>query len=205
MRRRRYQLGVQLPPRGSRRRKMLVVSAGIVAFALTATLLISSPGGIARRLPVVPGINPLYVQLAAKWAAYYEVPLQWVLATILAESGGNPNSVGDYHIDPQGASIGLMQVNAVAHRDELAREGLTRDSLFNPDTNIKWGTMILAKCIQRAQSAWGGRGAASDVGLLARLCYTGAVRSGTDTSSCPSCTTTANNWNARLRQTSAAA
>jgi hypothetical protein len=165
--------------------------------------LIKSPGGLGRKLPVVPGLNPLYVQLAAKWAARYEIPLQWILATILAESSGNPNEVGDYHVLPEGASVGLMQVNVSAHGSEMAAQGVTRAMMFNPDTNIEWGTKILAKCVQRVQ------GSPGDIGALARLCYTGALQSNMiatgDINSCPTCSQTVNNWRARLNQTSAAA
>jgi hypothetical protein len=194
-----------MPPLDDRKRRILVAGMGATAAVIISILLLSTPRILSsvragRALPVVPGIRPEFVALAAKWAAAYQLPLQWVLATILSESGGNPNTVGDYHVDPQGASIGLMQVNVVAHRDELARAGLTRADMFNPDINIQWGTMILAKCVNSARNRGGG-----DVGLLARLCYTGAVRSGTDTASCASCPTTATRWNENLRRTTAAA
>lgn len=200
--------GLAMPPIDERKRKILVAGIGVTAAAIISILLLSTPRILASAraragggpLPVVPNIRPEFVALAAKWAAAYNLPLQWVLATILSESNGNPNTVGDYHVDPQGASIGLMQVNVVAHRDELARAGLTRNDMFNPDINIQWGTMILAKCVQSARNRGGG-----DVGLLARLCYTGAVRSGTDTASCSSCPTTAMRWNENLNRTSAAA
>jgi hypothetical protein len=204
----------QLAPLDDRKRRILVAGIGITAATMISILLLSTPrilraGRAASAgggpLPVIAGIRPEFVALAAKWAAAYGLPLQWVLATILSESNGNPNEVGDYHVDPLGASIGLMQVNAVAHRDELARAGLDRNSLFNPDTNIEWGTKILFKCVQRAQGAFGRPGSFDNqVGLLARLCYTGGVRSGTDTASCSSCPTTARNWNANLRRVAVA-
>jgi hypothetical protein len=198
-----------LPPPGSTRRKVLVVG-GLAATAAIVALLLATPTIIkrtsaaraSRPLPVVPGLHPQYVALAAKWASFYGVPLQWVLATILAESGGNANAVGDFHVDPQGASIGLMQVNSTAHGSALAAQGLSRQSLFDPDINIQWGTKILRKCVDRVQAALAGR--SGDVGLMARLCYTGALR-GTDTTSCPTCQASASKWNQKLAQTSAAA
>ncbi len=191
-----------------RQRKVLALG-GIATATIITVLLLATPtvlrkygraGQAGRPLPIVPGIRPEFVALADKWARAYGLPLQWVLATILSESNGNPNTVGDYHVDPQGASIGLMQVNVVAHADELARAGLTRADMFNPDINIQWGTMILAKCVNSARARGGG-----DVGLLARLCYTGAVRSGTDTSSCSSCPNTAMRWSENLNRTAMAA
>lgn len=204
-------LGFTLPPPGSTRRKVLVVG-GLAATAAIVALLLATPAVIKRvtaartssprPLPVVPGLHPQYVALAAKWASFYDIPLQWVLATILAESGGNANAVGDYHVDPQGASIGLMQVNSTAHGSALAAQGLSRQSLFDPDINIQWGTKILRKCVDRVRTALAGR--PGDVGLMARLCYTGALR-GTDTTSCPTCQASASKWNQKLAQTSAAA
>jgi hypothetical protein len=201
-------LGFAFPPPGSPRRKLLIVGS-VAGVVVLAGLLLSTPVVLktVRRvtgggLPSVPGIRPEFVALAAKWAAYYNVPLQWVLATILAESGGNPNAVGDYHVLPEGASIGLMQVNWRAHGPSLQKQGYMRESLFNPDLNIQWGTKILRSCVDRAQAALAGR--AGDVGLMARLCYTGALK-GTDTTSCPSCQASAMKWNQKLAQTSAAA
>lgn len=199
----------ELPPPGSRKRKVLVVSAGIGAFVIASILLFSTPKFLSpRTLPVVPGLDPAYVKLAAKWADFYELPLQWVLATILAESGGKPNTVGDYHVLPEGASIGLMQINVHAHGPDMAKLGVTREMLFDPDINIQWGTKILRKCVDRVVNAL--RGRPGDVALFSRLCYTGvntpgAITAGNDPLSCPSCAQSTKNWDARMRQAAAAA
>ncbi len=198
-----------------KKRALLFMGAGAAAIAIAGIVYSGTrPGGFLRTLPAVPGLDPYFVQLAAKWAGYYGVPLQWVLATILAESGGNPNSVGDKHIIPEGASIGLMQVNTVAHASELAAAGIPRGqpgqagSIFDPNINIQWGVKIFRKCMDRVQSALAGR--SGDVGLLTRLCYTGVntpstIVAGGDPYSCPSCPTTGKNWGDRLAQTAAAA
>jgi hypothetical protein len=90
-------------------------------------------------------LAPETVALAQKWAAARGLPLTWVLATIIAESAGNPRTIGDYHIIPEGASIGLMQVNTVSEAPWLNRAHVTRQMLFNPDTNIEWGTAVLLR------------------------------------------------------------
>lgn len=124
----------------------------------------------------VQNITPEMIASAKKWAGVYGVPAEWVVATILAESRGNPRAVGDYHIDPKGASIGLMQVNTRASADPLKRAKVTRQMLFNPDTNIQWGTMILrakynkiADALRKAKKPL--RGVPTDI--LTRLLYTG--------------------------------
>ncbi len=150
-RRRRARLGDGEITRRDKLRRLvkplMFVGAGVVVVGLAYVAF----GGALKKTPTVAGISPENVKLAAKWAAARGLPLDWVLATILVESGGNPNTVGDYHIDPKGASIGLMQINSVAHAAELAAAGLTRESLFNPDTNIEWGTKILRACFDRVR------------------------------------------------------
>ncbi len=94
-------------------------------------------------------LSPEVVASAQKWAAARGLPTPWVLATIIAESGGNPRTVGDYHVSPEGASVGLMQVNTSAEAGLLRRAHVTRAMLFDIDRNIEWGTMILLRKYQK--------------------------------------------------------
>lgn len=104
-------------------------------------------------VPGVPGaivgpasnITPEMIVAAKKWGSYYQMPPAWILATIIAESNGNPKVVGDYHVDPNGASIGLMQVNTIAEAPKLRKARVTREMLKIPAINIQWGTMILRR------------------------------------------------------------
>lgn len=96
-----------------------------------------------------PQFSPEVVAAAQKWGAARGMPVGWILATIIAESGGNPRVVGDYHVDPRGASIGLMQVNTVAEAKNLKRAKVTREMLFNIDRNVEWGSMILLRKYQQ--------------------------------------------------------
>jgi hypothetical protein len=76
---------------------------------------------------------------ARKWAEARNLPLEWVLATIMLESSGKPNVVGD-----SGKSYGLMQIHVPAHGPRLAKHGITDFAqLFDVDTNIKIGTEIM--------------------------------------------------------------
>ncbi len=156
----------------------------------------------------VVNLTPEIVESARKWAAFYGMPPAWVLATILAESRGNPRAIGDKHIIPEGASIGLMQVNTVAHAGALRKGKTTRAMLFIPDVNIKWGTMILrdkynqvAAALQSAKKPL--RGVPTDI--LTRLLYTGVdtvrhIYRGTDPR--PNAKPTVMAWNAAINSVS---
>lgn len=102
-----------------------------------------------------------YVTSAAKWARRRGLPLEWVLATIIVESNGNPNSRGD----ADGRSVGLMQVNVRAHP-------VTIEQMFHPDTNIAWGTQILRNYRDKVVAAYGGRQPAN-LDAISRLAYKG--------------------------------
>jgi len=105
---------------------LLLGVAGVVAAAvgLTGTQNLTR-AAVALRLPLA------YVQSASKWAKRRGLPLDWVLTTILVESGGNPRAAGD----SDGRSAGLMQVNTVAHAAELKAAGL--EVLENPEHSRK--------------------------------------------------------------------
>jgi len=115
------------------------------------------------------GLPLSYVQLADKWARRRGVPLPWVLATILVESGGKPNATGD----ADGRSAGLMQVNTVAHANEMAAAGITRAQMFNPATNIEWGTKYMREFRDNVVRALGGRTPPIPLDYIVRLAYKG--------------------------------
>jgi hypothetical protein len=132
-------------------------------------------------------LTPEIINLARKWAAARGLPAKWVVATILAESSGNPTCVGDYHVLPEGASIGLMQINTKAHGPALAAAGVTRTMLFEPDINIEWGTKILRGVYDRVRRALEKRPSKVPLERLLRLQYRGvqassAVEQGRDPS-----------------------
>lgn len=106
---------------------------------------------------------------AKKWARKRGLPLNWVLATILVESGGKPTVTGD----AGGRSVGLMQVNTVAHATDMAKEGVTRASMFNPDVNIEWGTRLMREYRDKILEALGGRTPPAPLDIITRLAYKG--------------------------------
>jgi hypothetical protein len=159
------------------------VAAGLLVLIIRGAWLATGARGVAvsppaNRPPTGPpyvasgplpkGLTPQFVAIANKYAALRQLPLAWVLATILNESSGNPGAVGD-----QGRSIGLMQVNADAHASRLAGQGLTKDSLFDPEINIRIGTEIMAEFYKSLMTALAGRQPPADIGVLLRLMYRG--------------------------------
>lgn len=146
-----------------------VAAGGLMIFALTGAAQARVKKYVLKPRPLTPQIKTI----AAKWAKLRGLPVEWVIATILSESGGDPNAVGDYHVDPRGASVGLMQVNTVAHKAAMAKAGVTRAMLFQPDKNIEWGTMILRDVYVRVANALKQRRSSVPIDQLVRLQYTG--------------------------------
>jgi hypothetical protein len=132
------------------------------------------------RIAAGTGLPLQYVQFAAKAAHANGVPLEWVLATIIVESKGNPRARGD----AGGKSVGLMQVNVVANAKVLANAGVTSTQMFDPATNIRIGTQLLAGFKQRVLDALVGHAPSLPLDELTRLEYKGpksiegAIRSG---------------------------
>lgn len=136
-------------------------------------------GGAAQAAPssrLVRGVRITsdVVALARKWAKLRGLPLDWVLATIAIESRGNTRAIGDRNAAyPDGRSFGLMQVNAVAHAKSLEQAGVTTEKLFDPDTNIEWGTKILKDAYESVKKALSQKGSSVPLDVLVRLKYKG--------------------------------
>ena len=147
--------------RGRNSRTAFIATASIAAAGCLA-IIVGSLGKARAGSRVLPPRVPLSTQglthrmglplwiapIAERWAVYYSVPVAWVLATIKIESGGNPNLTGDGE-----RSIGLMQVNSVAHADRLRRHGMNRESLFDPNNGVQIGTEILRESLDKIQQA----------------------------------------------------
>jgi hypothetical protein len=112
-------------------------------------------------------ISQEIVALAAKWAAARGLPLDWVLATIWIESGGDPTKRGD----TRRQSWGLMQINTEAQAARLRAHGLKLTQLFDPDINIMIGTEIMREHFDKAQRVLGHRKPPVPLGLIVRLAY----------------------------------
>lgn len=149
------------------------------------------------------------VAIARKWAAKCGLPLSWVLTTIMLESCGDPMAVGD----TGGRSVGYMQVNTVAHAARMQKAGLTREKMFDPETNIMWGTQIMLEArnaVQQALAAKQVTATAPQLGQITRLYYKGpqyvlnAIAAGKDPrTSLPWAPPALHAWDATLVETQA--
>lgn len=84
----------------------------------------------------------MFQEFIEKYSAMFGVPQEWVYGVIQAESSGNPNA-----FNPNDPSYGLMGLTLPAARD-MGYTG-TSQGLFDPETNIKFGTKYLAWISQR--------------------------------------------------------
>lgn len=76
------------------------------------------------------------------------LPVALVLAVIARESSFDPSAVNNQ-------DVGLMQVNTRWHADKIEKAGGIK-ALFNPGTNIRLGTRILAQYINAAGGSLAG-------------------------------------------------
>ncbi len=81
-----------------------------------------------------------YAEFVEKYASEYGVPEYMVYAVIHQESGFTSNKVSD------DGRIGLMQLTPETFRflTSITREELDTGILYDPETNIKYGTYYLA-------------------------------------------------------------
>ncbi|MBV8721700.1 MAG: transglycosylase SLT domain-containing protein [Candidatus Eremiobacteraeota bacterium] len=172
----------------------LLAMAGLMAAAVKLT-----GGPNAARVAANLGWPVTYIQYAVQAARKYGVPWQWVLATIIVESSGNPRAAGD----ADGRSVGLMQVNVVANN-------LPRESLFDPKTNIDWGTKLMAQFVAQIRGALGGRTPPIPLDEIMRLSYKGpatvlaALRRGENPAAISWAPTALQNWRAAMARVQAA-
>lgn len=123
-------------------------------------------------LPSVGKLTSEIKASARKWAAARNLPLDWVLATILIESGGNPGAIGD-----GGKSYGLMQVNTAVQTDRITKHGYAPSDMFAVDRNIEIGTEIMADFRQGLKKLLASRswpGSYEDRDLI-RIAYKGGL------------------------------
>lgn len=87
----------------------------------------------------------LIVKSTMKWASYFDVKPELILAITKVESGFDR-----YAISNMGA-MGLMQVLFRVHQDKivLAKKKLGNPEIFDIDTNIYIGSTILNGCLEK--------------------------------------------------------
>jgi hypothetical protein len=146
------------------------------------------------------------VEAAWKFSRQRGLPFPWVLATILVESGGHPNERGD----AGGRSVGLMQVNTVAHAHEIAAAGLTPESLLDPVIAVDWGTRVYKDIYDGVKQAIGNRRLNTPIDVTTRLAYKGpatvehAIRNGQEPASISWAPEAIRNWQAATKKVAAA-
>jgi soluble lytic murein transglycosylase-like protein len=163
-----------------------------IFLVLAGTSFFAAAAGAAQARPrsrVVPAkLTSEIVAIAKKWAKLRGLPAHLVLATIQVESRGNPRALRS---TAREASYGLMQVNWRAHGERLAKAGVTSEMLYDPATNIEWGTLILKEAQAKATKA-----GAAPIHVATRHVYKGFSPHTRDPE-------TLFNWNEALAQTRA--
>lgn len=146
------------------------------------------------------------VEAAWKFSQQRGLPFPWVLATILVESGGHPGERGD----AGGRSVGLMQVNTVAHAHEIAAAGLTPESLLDPVIAVDWGTRVYKDIYDDVKKVVAGRNLRTPIDVTTRLAYKGpstvekTIRAGQEPSSISWAPEAIRNWQAATKKVAAA-
>ncbi|VWB43623.1 transglycosylase SLT domain-containing protein [Burkholderia latens] len=101
-------------------------------------------------------------------AAFQKVSVSLLRGIAQVESGMNPNAV---NTNTNGTvDIGLMQINST-WLPTLAREGITRESLFDACTNAYVGAWILSQNIRQLGPNWNAIGAYNAASPDKRLAY----------------------------------
>ncbi|MCA8017917.1 lytic transglycosylase domain-containing protein [Burkholderia metallica] len=101
-------------------------------------------------------------------AAFQHVSVSLMRGIAQVESGMNPNAI---NTNTNGTvDIGLMQINST-WLPTLAREGITRESLFDACTNAYVGAWILSQNIRQLGPNWNAIGAYNSASPDKRLAY----------------------------------
>lgn len=106
------------------------------------------------------------------WSSARNIPVVWVMNTILLESAGDPDAT---HIDNREASYGLMQINSSIHAQagRMAKYGITVSKLTDIKTNIMLGTEIMRENIDNINTWLNGKPCPAPLGEIQRILYTG--------------------------------
>ena len=141
------------PPKVSRHVTVISLLL-IVAFllALLYNLLYES---------VEEATHPLkYLDYVEKYAKMYEIPEEIILAVIYCESGFDASAVS------HAGAVGLMQLMPETYEWLCSKTGERYDALhlYNPETNIKYGTYLLSILYHRYEQ-WDVAFAAYNAGM----------------------------------------
>jgi soluble lytic murein transglycosylase len=130
------------PAGASRATRLVVTRRGVIVLGAVACLIIGIVGFfVGRSSGAPPGAQP-YRDVVAAWAREYNVDPHLTAAVIEAESSGRPRAVSS------AGALGLMQLmpaTAEGIARELGVENPSREDLFDPDVNIRFGVYYLSK------------------------------------------------------------
>jgi hypothetical protein len=91
-------------------------------------------GMLAAQGAIAPTLSPTQIAAYAAAAGFQGADLNTAVAIALAESGGNPNAIGDRTLAPtRGPSYGLWQINI----GSAANPQFASWNLFDPQTNAQ--------------------------------------------------------------------
>lgn len=100
--------------------------------------------GTAGEPTTVRNIWTRYGELCSQYAKRYGVPVELIVATIAAESGGDQNArLAEPQINDE--SVGLMQTLVKTARGALGQRDIQADHLLKPELSIEAGTAYIAQ------------------------------------------------------------
>ncbi len=140
------------------------VFIAVFAIAAATTLAAVIPGLLRRNdVPGKTGKNAplqdlMYEEAVTEYSEMYSVPVYTIYAVIKCESGFNENAVS------RSGAVGLMQLmpSTFEWLCGFTGEDPERERLFDPETNIRYGVMMLSrlyrqygdwKCVHAAYNA----------------------------------------------------
>ena len=91
----------------------------------------------------IQGRMAAHAALIERHAAAADLPVELVRAVVRVESSGNPRAVSNK------AARGLMQITPITHEEVQRRFGLADGDLFDPDYNLRVGTIYLRYLLDR--------------------------------------------------------
>ena len=119
-------------------RKSVVIIILLVIAALLATLWVTVENLILEKTHPLP-----YYETVKKYASEYAVPVEVIYAVMNTESSFKSDAVS------KKGAIGLMQITPdtfswLCTKTPEEEQSTSQDLLYNPETNIKYGTFFLS-------------------------------------------------------------
>ena len=146
----------RLKERNLKRRKVFIVTI-IIAILILGTIIFKPQNYVLRKIYKLE-----YSEYVYKYSEQNNLDPYLVFSIIKNESKFNRN------IESQSGAIGLMQLmeeTAIEMANEIGQEVVTKEALYNPDTNIKIGTKYFAYLLKHYKENTGLAIAAYNAGM----------------------------------------